>query len=114
MSERPTKVARTESSSNVPAPKESKSLAEGPFSILDGAIREGYRVFIQCRSNKSILGSVVAFDKHFNLVLRDVREISEQDVGGADEAPKEPRHIKNMFLRGESVIFVVKLPNEEA
>lgn len=103
MSERPLKSARTESNEG----PVSKSLAGGPFSILDGAIRSGYRVFIQCRSNKSLLGHVVAFDKHFNLVLRDVSEISS-----ADSEEKAPRHIKNMFLRGESVIFIVKLTSE--
>eukprot|EP00796_Vickermania_ingenoplastis_P010654 gene10654-7401_t len=108
MAERPAKVVRTENSSSVPSPHEVKRLAEGPFSILDGAIREGYRVFIQCRSQKSLLGLVVAFDKHFNLVLRDVHEIS-----GTDGSDKAARQIKNMFLRGESVIFIVKLPAAE-
>lgn len=106
MSDRPAKLVRTEHGAAAVSLKEpKKSLADGPFSILDGAIREEYRVFIQCRSNKSLLGNVVAFDKHFNLVLRDVRELVEGD--------DQSRHIKNMFLRGESVIFVVKLPNSE-
>lgn len=111
MSERPTKFAKQETSSSIPGQEkhEMDDVGTGPFSLLEGAIREGYRVFIQCRFNKSLLGSVVAFDKHFNLVLRNVREISGSEAG-ADVAP---RHIQNMFLRGESVIFVVKLANEE-
>lgn len=111
MSEPPTKTARTEPLSSIASDEKNKKseVGSGPFSLLEGAIREGYRIFIQCRSNKSLLGSLVAFDKHFNLVLRNVREISGSDVG-ADIAP---RHIQNMFLRGESVIFVVKLANDE-
>lgn len=111
MSERATKFIKAEGTTSVPSHenKNVEGTSVGPFSLLEGSIRDGYRVFIQCRSNKSLLGSVVAFDKHFNLVLRNVREISGSE-GGADIAP---RHIKNMFLRGESVIFIVKLANEE-
>ncbi|CAD2221378.1 small nuclear ribonucleoprotein D2 [Angomonas deanei] len=68
-------------------------------------MKDGSRVFIQCRFNKSLIGSVVAFDKHFNLVLQNVREITSDDKG-------KVRTLHNIFLRGESVIFVVKLGAE--
>uniref|UniRef100_A0A0A9Y623 Small nuclear ribonucleoprotein Sm D2 n=1 Tax=Lygus hesperus TaxID=30085 RepID=A0A0A9Y623_LYGHE len=81
------------------------SVTEGPFSVLHSAMKENIRVFIQCRFNKSLLASVVAFDKHFNLVLQDVIELS-----GNEKEGQKQRSIRNLFLRGESVIFVVKLP----
>lgn len=108
MSERPLKASRTEGVSSAAESIEKANFAAGPFSILDGAVRDGYQVFIQCRNNKSLMGTVVAYDKHFNVVLRDVVELSGNDGGDRAE-----RHIKNMFLRGESVIFVVKLPPKE-
>lgn len=82
----------------------STTISQGPFSVLDTAMKDGTRVFIQCRFNKSLVGNVIAFDKHFNLVLQDVVELSANDKGDA-----KPRTIRNLFLRGESVIFIVKI-----
>lgn len=83
------------------------SISEGPFSVLDTAMKDNTRVFIQCRFNKSLVAIVVAFDKHFNLVLQDVTELTAGDKGD-----QKPRTIRNLFLRGESVIFIVKLMQE--
>lgn len=71
------------------------SVTDGPFSVLDSAMKENVRVFIQCRFNKSLLASVVAFDKHFNLVLQDVIELS-----GNEKEGQKQRSIRNLFLRG--------------
>ncbi|EPY31709.1 small nuclear ribonucleoprotein D2 [Strigomonas culicis] len=81
-------------------------VSKGPFSVLDSAMKEETRVFVQCRFNKSLICTVVAFDKHFNLVLRDVTELS------GNSSDNNMRTLKNVFLRGESVIFVVKMGAE--
>lgn len=101
-SEQPTKVQRTETRT-----KEilRTTVTDGPFSLLDSAMKEKKRVFIQCRNSKALLAHVIAFDKHFNLVLKGVQEITETQ--GSEQ---KQRTIENLFLRGESVIFVVKLP----
>ncbi|RNF12720.1 small nuclear ribonucleoprotein SmD2 [Trypanosoma conorhini] len=110
LDERPTKTMRTESGPKPVTTKEflQTSVAEGPFSVLDSAMRNGIRVFIQSRFNKSLVATVVAFDKHFNLVLRDVVELTM-----VNNEQKE-RSIRNMFLRGGSVVFIVKLPQNAA
>lgn len=99
--EKPTKIQRRET-----ATKEvlRTSIADGPFSLLDTAMRENQRVFIQCRNSKALLAKVIAFDKHFNLVLKGVQEITESH--GSEQ---KQRSIENLFLRGESVIFIVKM-----
>ncbi|CBH09635.1 small nuclear ribonucleoprotein SmD2 [Trypanosoma brucei gambiense DAL972] len=104
--EEPTKLQRTESGARVIKTKEflRTSVAEGPFCLLDSAVKNGTRVFIQSRYNKSLVATVVAFDKHFNLVLRDAVELTM-----VNNEQKE-RSIRNMFLRGASVVFIVRLP----
>ncbi|AIO01618.1 small nuclear ribonucleoprotein SmD2 [Leishmania panamensis] len=101
-SEQPKKVARTETKT-----KEllRTTVADGPFSLLDTSMKENKRVFIQCRNSKALLAHVIAFDKHFNLVLKGVQEITESH--GSEQ---KQRTIENLFLRGESVVFIVKLP----
>lgn len=100
--QQPKKVPRTETKT-----KEllRTSVTDGPFSLIDSAMKDKKRVFIQCRNSKALLAHVIAFDKHFNLVLKDVQEITESH--GSEQ---KQRTIGNLFLRGESVIFIVKLP----
>jgi small nuclear ribonucleoprotein D2 len=101
-SEQPKKVPRTETKTKDIL---RTTVADGPFSVLDTAMKEKKRVFIQCRNSKALLAHVIAFDKHFNLVLKGVQEITESQ--GSEQ---KQRTIENLFLRGESVIFIVKLP----
>ncbi|KAG8344920.1 LSM domain [Trypanosoma vivax] len=108
--ENPTKTLRTESGAKPITTREflRTSVAAGPFSLLESAVRDGTRVFIQSRFNKSLVATVVAFDKHFNLVLRDAVELTMV------KNEQRERSIRNMFLRGSSVVFVVKLPQNTA
>ncbi|CCW69364.1 unnamed protein product [Phytomonas sp. Hart1] len=107
--EQSNKYRRVESGKAKPTTKEllETSVSQGPFSVLESSMKDGIQVFIQCRFNKSLLANVLAFDKHFNMVLQNVVELS-----GNDKAEQKERTIRNLFLRGESVIFVVKLKNE--
>lgn len=73
----------------------------GPFSLLERAVRHRYRVRVVVRETHAIRGDVagvvVAFDKHFNLVLMHA---VIRDKG------QPPRNSKNLFLRGENVVLV--------
>nr|CAD7203943.1 unnamed protein product [Timema douglasi] len=73
------------------------------------------RVLINCRNNKKLLGRVKAFDRHCNMVLENVKEMwTEQPRTGKGKKKAKPvnkdRFISKMFLRGDSVIIVVKNP----
>ncbi|CAK9092250.1 Probable small nuclear ribonucleoprotein Sm D2 (Sm-D2) (snRNP core protein D2) [Durusdinium trenchii] len=57
------------------------------------------QVLINCRNNRKILARVKAFDRHSNMVLENVREMWTED-----------RFISKMFLRGDSVILVLRNP----
>lgn len=73
------------------------------------------QVLINCRNNKKLLGRVKAFDRHCNMVLENVQEMwTEQPKTGKGLKKSKPinkdRFISKMFLRGDSVILVLRNP----
>ena len=73
------------------------------------------QVLIACRNNRKLLGRVKAFDRHCNMVLEAVQEMWTE-VPRAQKGQKRPkpvnkdRFLPKMFLRGDSVIVVVRNP----
>lgn len=95
--------------------EEKEAFEHGPLSILTQSVRQQTQVLINVRNNKKLLGRVVAFDRHCNMVLENVRELwSEVPKTGKGQAKAKPvpkdRFISKMFLRGDSVIVVVRNP----
>ncbi|UPQ97497.1 hypothetical protein HOP50_01g07910 [Chloropicon primus] len=99
----------------------SKAGALGPLGVLEKAMRTGQKVMVVTRHKSGIrgvcLGLVAAFDKHFNLVLRDVDERYTVLHKVAPEGEKETdrwkkklkyyrRHVPQMLLRGEGIVLV--------
>lgn len=79
----------------------------GPTSILDEAVKNGAQILISCRNNKRLLGRVRAFDRHCNMVLEEVTEMwVEYPKKG--KAVNKDRFISKLFLRGDSIITVLK------
>eukprot|EP00438_Fugacium_kawagutii_P022123 Skav232870 [mRNA] locus=scaffold1881:7482:9974:- [translate_table: standard] len=80
------------------------------------------QVLINCRNNRKILARVKAFDRHSNMVLENVREMwTEVPHGGKKKAKPVnkdaaavaiDRFISKMFLRGDSVILVLRNPKQ--
>lgn len=73
------------------------------------------KVLINCRNNRKLLARVKAFDRHFNMVLENVKEMwTETPRSGKGKKKAKPvnkdRHIAKMFLRGDSVILVLRNP----
>jgi len=56
---------------------EEYEFANGPMSKLTAAVREHTQVLISCRNNRKLLARVKAFDRHFNMVLENVREVTD-------------------------------------
>ncbi|XP_053201848.1 small nuclear ribonucleoprotein Sm D2-like [Panonychus citri] len=94
------------------AKKEEEEFQTGPLSILTQAVRNNHQVLINCRNNKKLLGRVKAFDRHLNMVMEEVKEIwTEYPKSGKKSKPvNKDRFINKMFLRGDSVILVLKNP----
>ena len=55
---------------------EEYEISQGPLSVLQQAVRNQSQVLISLRNNKKLLGRVKAFDRHCNMVLENVKEVS--------------------------------------
>ena len=66
------------------------------------------------RNNRKILGRVKAFDRHMNLVLESVvemwTEVPKGNKGRKSTAANKERYISKLFVRGDSVIFILRNP----
>ncbi|XP_060856195.1 probable small nuclear ribonucleoprotein Sm D2 [Metopolophium dirhodum] len=96
---------------------EEEALTTGHMSVLNESVRNNTQVLINCRNNRKLLARIKTFDQHCNMVLENVREIwTEIPVTGKGKkkakAITRDKFISKMFLRGDSVILVVKNPKE--
>mmetsp|Transcript_7256 Transcript_7256/g.18602 ORF Transcript_7256/g.18602 Transcript_7256/m.18602 type:complete len:116 (+) Transcript_7256:24-371(+) len=94
---------------------EEEEFATGPLSVLTQSVKNNTQVLINCRNNKKLLGRVRAFDRHCNMVLENVKEMwTEVPKSGKGKKAAKPvnrdRFIPKMFLRGDSVIIVLRNP----
>ena len=74
-------------------------------------------MLINCRNNHKLLARVKAFDRHCNMVLENVKEmwteVPKVNKGVTKgKAVNKDRFISKMFLRGDSVIIVLRNPNQ--
>jgi small nuclear ribonucleoprotein D2 len=87
---------------------------EGPMSLLTKAVKSNAQIAIALRNNRKILARVKAFDRHMNMVLESVvemwTEVPRGNKGKKAKPVNRERHIGKMFLRGDSVIFVLINP----
>jgi small nuclear ribonucleoprotein D2 len=82
----------------------------GPLSVLYESVQSNTQVLINVRNNKKLLGRVKAFDRHCNMVLEDVQEFWSEVPKKGKKAINRERYISKMFLRGDSVIMVLRNP----
>eukprot|EP00916_Digyalum_oweni_P023407 GHVL01038839.1.p1 GENE.GHVL01038839.1~~GHVL01038839.1.p1 ORF type:complete len:101 (-),score=11.12 GHVL01038839.1:68-370(-) len=89
-----------------------EQFSKGPLSVLEESVKENSQVLINCRNNRKILARVKAFDRHCNMVLQDVREMwTEVPKGsGKKKSQNKDRYMSKLFLRGDSVIIVLRNP----
>ncbi|KAI3388278.1 hypothetical protein SNEBB_000717 [Seison nebaliae] len=95
--------------------REEEEFNTGPLSLLMQSVKSGSQILINCRNNRKLLGRVKAFDRHCNMVLENVTEMwTETSRTGKGKKKSKPinkdRFIPKMFLRGDSVIIVLKNP----
>lgn len=82
--------------------------------MLLESVKDQTQVLINCRNNKKLLGRVKAFDRHCNMVLENVQEMwtetPKNSKGKKGKPVNKTRFISKMFLRGDSVIIVLRNP----
>jgi small nuclear ribonucleoprotein D2 len=94
---------------------EDQEFDTGPLSVLTQSVKTNSQVLINCRNNRKLLGQIKAFDRHCNMVLENVKEywleVSKTGKGVKRTTPiHKERFISKMFLRGDSVILVLRNP----
>lgn len=90
----------------------------GPLSVLNQCANKKSQVMISGRNNKKIVGNLLAFDKHCNMVLINVKEMwTEFPRLGKGKKKGKPlykdRTINKLFIRGDTVISVLPNPGNE-
>lgn len=98
-----------------PDEEREEEFSTGPLSLLMQSVKNNTQVLINVRNNHKLLARVKAFDRHCNMVLTDVKEIwTEQPKTGKGKkkakAVDKDRYISKMFLRGDSVVLVLRNP----
>ena len=93
---------------------EEEEFNTGPLSLLTQSVKNNTQVLINCRNNRKLLGRVKAFDRHCNMVLENVKEMwtekPKKGKGKKVNVVNKDRFIPKMFLRGDSVILIVRNP----
>ncbi|KZT06876.1 Sm-like ribonucleoprotein [Laetiporus sulphureus 93-53] len=88
---------------------EEHEISQGPLSVLQQAVRNHTQVLVSLRNNKKLLARVKAFDRHSNMVLENVKEMWTEMPKGKNKKPvNKDRFISKMFLRGDSVILILR------
>ncbi|OLL23418.1 Small nuclear ribonucleoprotein Sm D2 [Neolecta irregularis DAH-3] len=91
---------------------EEYEFAHGPLSVLSQAVKNHNQVLINCRNNRKLLARVKAFDRHCNLVLENVKEMwterPRNAKGKKGKAVNKDRFVSKMFLRGDSVVLILR------
>uniref|UniRef100_T1GE67 Small nuclear ribonucleoprotein Sm D2 n=1 Tax=Megaselia scalaris TaxID=36166 RepID=T1GE67_MEGSC len=97
------------------ARQEEEEFNTGPLSVLTQSVKNNTQVLINCRNNRKVLARIKAFDRHCNMILENVKEMwTEIPRAGKGKKKSKPinneRFVTKMFLRGDSVILVVRNP----
>lgn len=80
----------------------------GPMSLINDAMLSRTPVIISLRNNHKIIARVKAFDRHCNMVLENVKELWTEKE--RNQTVNKERFISKLFLRGDSVIVILKAP----
>jgi small nuclear ribonucleoprotein len=68
---------------------------ERPLDMLNAS--KGKEILLQLKGDKQIVGTLVAFDIHINLVLDNARELENNEI---------KRKLGLAFVRGDTIIYV--------
>ena len=68
---------------------------ERPLDLLNNS--KGQEVLVTLKGNQQIVGTLLAFDIHINLVMDNVKEMENNEI---------KRNLGLTFLRGDTIIFI--------
>ena len=68
---------------------------ERPLDLLNQS--KGKEILVQLKNDKQIVGTLLAFDIHINVVLDNAKEMEGNEV---------KRSLGLTFLRGDTIVFI--------
>lgn len=68
---------------------------ERPLDLLNSA--KGKEILVQLKNNKQMVGTLLAFDIHINIVLDNAKEI---------ENGEQTKNYGLAFVRGDTIIYI--------
>jgi len=68
---------------------------ERPLDMLNSS--KGKEILLQLKNDKQIVGTLLAFDIHINLVLDNAKELENNEI---------KRSVGLTFVRGDTIIFI--------
>ena len=68
---------------------------ERPLDLLNSS--KGKEILVQLKSDRQLVGTLLAFDIHINVVLDNAKEIKDNEV---------KRSMGLTFLRGDTIVFI--------
>ena len=101
------KTSRTEEENRL---SEQMEMEKGPFKLIMIAIKNRRRVLISMRNNHKFLAIPKAIDRHCNMVLENVTDMWIEHEN--NEPIKREKFVSKLFVRGDSVIIIVDVPDE--
>ena len=76
---------------------------ERPLDLLNSS--KGKEILVQLKNERQLVGTLLAFDIHINVVLDNAKELANGEVR---------RNIGLTFLRGDTIIFISPASTAEA
>ena len=68
---------------------------ERPLDLLNHS--KGKEILVQLKSEKQMVGTLLAFDIHINVVLDNAKEMQNNEI---------KRNVGLTFLRGDTIVFI--------
>jgi small nuclear ribonucleoprotein (snRNP)-like protein len=68
---------------------------ERPLDLLNQS--KGKEILVQLKNNQQLVGTLIAFDIHINIVLSNTKELDNGEI---------KRNIGMTFIRGDTIIYI--------
>ncbi|KAM0672796.1 mRNA splicing protein [Ordospora colligata] len=91
-----------------PGEKEAMEM-KGPLMLIRRCMVTKKPVIVSLRNNRKVIGCVVAYDRHYNMILMDAVETGvtgSKNKGAKKRRKQVSRRLGNVFVRGDTVVLV--------
>jgi len=76
---------------------------ERPLDLLN--VSKGKDILIQLKGDKQVVGTLLAFDIHINVVLDNTKELVNNE---------QKRNLGLTFIRGDTIVFIAPATSAKA